>query len=105
MSLMEDCFSRTIAAKGRVCGEQESINIGGVDYDALVDILTATEVMVAGGTGKAGGFKAQVRISDFSAEPKKFTQATVRGETLQVLDTNDVNGIVYLITMGDPIVE
>ncbi len=107
--ILEPLFRRTCAAKRRAVGDgtSDAVTINGQEYeDALADVLTATEVFMAGGKGESGGYRVQVLISDLpDSPPKKFDPIVVRGQALQILSIDDINGLVSIFTAGDPITE
>jgi hypothetical protein len=105
-SILETLFRSTCAVKRSVTGSDDVVTINGKDYeDALVEILTASEVFVAGGKAESGGFKCQLPIADFDSEPKRFDDIKALGQSLKILSVDNVNGVVYIITAGDPLSE
>lgn len=104
MAILQKAFSNLLNAKERVVGEREKVTVDGVDKDALVEIISVEEVLLAGGVGEAGGFKCQIAVSEFEERPEDGTSIQVRDKELSVLQVDDINGVVYLITAGDPVV-
>jgi hypothetical protein len=101
-SRLAGAFERLKDAKQRATGVKEFILIDGRKVEALVSEIRADEAIISGGIAQAGGFRCQVACSEFADPPAKFTEITVRGNDLQVLSVNDVNGVVYDLTAGDP---
>lgn len=83
-------------------GEARLASVNGITGRAIVGEMNADEIFAAGGLAESGGFKLQMLASDFSIQPQKFSPATARGVTLQVLNANDNDGILYL-EIGDPV--
>jgi hypothetical protein len=107
-SILESVFRNTCKSKRRVTGDSEvdKVTINGIDYeDALVEILTSADMFVAGGKAEQGGFRCHVPIVDFATPPKDFDTVVCRGMSLKILSIEDVNGILYAITCGDPVSE
>ena len=105
-SILETLFRSTCSVKRTVTGQDDKVTIEGEQYeDALVEILSSSEIFVAGGKAEAGGFKCQIPIVDFNQPPKRFDSISCRGMSLKILTIDDVNGIVYIITAGDPLTE
>jgi hypothetical protein len=107
-SILESVFRNTCKSKRRVTGDPEVdiVYVNGKIYeDALVEILSASEMFVADGKAESGGFKCSIPVCDFVTPPKKFDPISCRDMSLKILSIDDVNGILYSITAGDPISE
>lgn len=102
---LQEAFSELKAAQNESTGRKQLVWIGRKSYPALVETLTESEIMVAGGVAESGGFKASIAVADFgSKQPKRFVEAKTEGSgELQVLSCNTVNGVTYDVTVGDPI--
>jgi hypothetical protein len=105
MSILTNAFQHALNARERVVGVREKINLNGVDVDAIVETITSDEVFVAGGIAEAGGFRCQIATNAVQQQPNDFDPIIIRNRILQVLMSDDINGIVYHITVGDPVVE
>lgn len=105
-SILESSFRRTAAAKRRVTGTDDSVIVNGKTYeDALVEILSASEIFVAGGKAESAGFRCSILISDTDESPNKFDPISVRNTSLKILSIDEVNGLTYTLTAGDPLSE
>ncbi len=105
MTELDDAFAELKDAKAEITGKREYILLDGRKVEALVSEISADESFISGGIAQAGGFHCQVAVSDVAKAPEKFTPIQVRGDKLQVLSVNDINGTVYDITAGDPSIE
>jgi hypothetical protein len=105
LSILTDAFQHLLNARERVVGVREKVKLNGVDVDALVEAITSDEVFVAGGIAEAGGFRCQIATSAVAEQPHDFDPIVIRGKLHQVLMADDINGTVYHITAGDPVVE
>lgn len=100
MSILTDAFQHALDARERAVGIREKVNLNGTDLDALVETITFDDVVLAGGTGESGGYRAQIAAT--ITRPPQFSPIIVRGETLQVLSVDDINGVSFVLTAGDP---
>lgn len=101
MSVITDCFDLLLDAQEEACGERLKATVGAVaDKDAIVEEITYDEVVAAGGVGESGGYRLQVRKSDFATKPAQGEDATAKGVTLQVLNCIEIHGI-YQMEIGD----
>jgi hypothetical protein len=83
----------------------EKIRVGEKTYDGIVEDMLFDEIVVAGGNGESGGFKAVIPISDFAEQPKQLDEIEARGKVLQILSINVRNGIACELSAGDPSTE
>lgn len=111
MSEITDAFDELLDAQEEATGERLKASVGAVvDKDAVIEELTFDEIVAAGGTAENGGFKLQMRKSDFPTRPPEFdaqgvkTTVVARGVTLQLLSVTENNGIL-LIGAGDSVAE
>ncbi len=73
MSLVLDGFEGLLDAQEEAFGERMKATVGAVtDKDALVEELTYDEIIAAGGVGESGGFRIQMRKSDFVLTPTQI---------------------------------
>lgn len=96
-------FEATLKAYAAHHGAQQQVTIAGTAYDAMVTEITADEIVVLGGTGEKGGFRADCRVSDFSIQPTKFMGITYDGNALHILNVVKTNQAIYTLTAGDPV--
>jgi hypothetical protein len=101
MSVLSNAFQNMLNARERVVGTREKVNLNGVDRDALVEIITFDEMVIAGGTAEGGGYRAQIAAT--IPLPDQYSPCIVRGETLQVLSVEDINAVSFTLVVGDPI--
>lgn len=101
MSILSDAFQHMLDSRERVVGVREKVNLNGVDLDALVDVITFDEKVIAGGTAESGGYRCQIAAT--IPQPAQYSPCIVRGETLQVLAVEDVNAVAFTLVVGDPI--
>lgn len=102
---MSAAFDSLLDVREKVIGFRETVNLNGVDVDALVEKITFEPAFVAGGIGESGGFTCQIAVDAVPVQPKHFDPIIVRNQTLKVLSCDDINKVVYLITAGDPTLE
>lgn len=103
MTRMAEAFESLLEAQGRAIGPRR-VRIGRQIYDAIIDELGGEQIFAAGGEAESGGFRAQIAKSLFAARPRKFADAQIvgSGTEFQILSVNEVNGVTYEITAGDP---
>lgn len=102
MSPIVEAWLQCYDAQTEFCVEEKTARVGNVTARAITTTLRTDEIIVAGGRAESGGFIAQMLASDFpDGTPPKFTVIEADGQALQVLGTNENNGILYL-TAGDP---
>lgn len=101
MSILSNAFQHTLNARERVVGVREKVNLNGVDVDALVDVITFDEKVIAGGTAESGGYRAQIAAT--IPQPAQYSPCIVRGESLQVLSVEDINAVTFTLVVGDPL--
>lgn len=102
MSEMSDAFNELQEAKAEALGKQETVLLNGKAKSALVSEITSDESFISGGVAQAGGFRVTIGQDILPKQPEKFTEIKVRGQKVQVLSCNDVNGVTWEITAGDP---
>src|SRR5689334_3759958 len=95
-------FDALLAAKKRSIGREEFVLIDGRKFPAVVTALTPADTFIAGGVAQDGGFSCSVAQSLLPVAPEKFTAIECRGVQLVVMDANDINGVTWDITAGDP---
>lgn len=101
MSAITAGFDALLDAQEAACGERLLATVGAVaNKDAIVEEITYDEIVAAGGIGESGGFRIQMRKSDFATKPAKESDATAKGITLQVLSVAEIHGI-YQMEIGD----
>lgn len=100
MSILSDALQRMFNSRERVVGVREKVNLNGVDRDALVEVISFDDAVIAGGVAEAGGYRAQIAAT--IPRPAQYSPIIIRGETLQVLSVDDVNGVAFVLTAGDP---
>lgn len=96
-------FEATLTANAAHHGAQQQVTIADTAYDAIVEEITADEVVVLGGTGERGGFRAHCRAADFSSQPAKFATISYDGNELRILSVVKTNQAVYTFVAGDPV--
>lgn len=80
----------------------ETVSIDGEEYDGKVSVLTTDEILVAGGTAEAGGFRIMLRLADFPADPDEFVPVVARGRTLKLIHPITRNNGHLEIIAADP---
>ena len=105
MSILSDAFHNCMDIREGALGFRDQVLLSGSPVDAIVETITAAEVFVAGGKAESGGFRCQISMEDLPDKPLKFSSIVVRGADLKVLSSDDVNGIVWHVTAGDPAAE
>lgn len=96
-------FNATLAANAAHHGAQQQVTIAGTDYDAIIEEIASDEIVVLGGTGERGGFRAHCRVSDFASQPTKFAEISYDGTELRILSVVKTNQAVYTFVAGDPV--
>lgn len=102
MTNIEKAWNDLYAAQTDAIGEQLTASVNNEGCRAIISDITLDEILAAGGQAEAGGFTLQIPLSELGEEPAKFSPVVCRGKTLQALNVNSNNGIVY-ITAGDPV--
>jgi hypothetical protein len=102
MSILSEAFQHCLNVREGALGFRDEVLLSGSPVDAMVEAITASEIFVAGGKAESGGFRCQIAVDDLSEPPAKFSPIVVRGVALKVLDVDDINGIVWHVTAGDP---
>lgn len=95
MTIAQAAFEETLAADKEFCGGvQQQIWLGGQPYDAVISLMTASDLIIAGCVSESGGFKAMVRTS--VPIPTRYTLITgsrPQGDmVLRVLGSNQNDG-------------
>jgi hypothetical protein len=103
VSELDDAFTELLDFKEEATGKKEYVLLNGRKVRALVSEITIDEEFISGGTAQAGGFRCSIAVADVAEAPAKFDPIKVRGNELQILSVNEVNGVTYEITAGDPI--
>jgi hypothetical protein len=99
-----EAFEELLDAQEEVLDERLTVTVGDVENkDAIVEKLTFDDIVAAGGVAEKGGFRLQVRESDFPGD-LHLRDATARGVTLKVMTEERNNGVLVL-TIGDPVAE
>lgn len=101
MSDLSDAFTELQDAKAEAIGKREFVILKGRKVEGLVSEITADDSIVSGGIAEQGGFRVQIAQSAVARAPEKEDPIKCRGQKLQVLSCNDVNGVTYEITAGD----
>lgn len=104
MSITTDAWDELYAAQTAVTGINMLATITGLatSAPAIISETKLDDVLLerGGGSGEAGGYSLQMRISDFSDEPPKRTPITANGPaqglSLQIESVNRNNGIFYI---------
>lgn len=105
MSAVLDGFEQLLNAQEEAFGTRLTATVGAVaNKDAIVEEITYDEIIAAGGVGESGGFRIQMRVSDFATKPAQLADATTKGITLSVLTVEEIGGI-YRLTIGDAAIE
>jgi hypothetical protein len=102
---MSDAFQHVLNARQRVMGNDETVNIGGTDYRALVETISSELVMLAGGRADAGGFRCQVAQQDLPDAPAIYTPISIRGHNFKIVPVDDVNAVAWIFIAIDPVAE
>lgn len=95
-------FGSLQSRKKFATGKDEFVILNGIKKAALVSEITLDEEFVSGGVAQSSAFIVSIGQNICPNKPKKFTDIEVRGNKLQVLGANDVNGVTWEITAGDP---
>ena len=109
MSELSDAFTELLDANDEALGAAQTVNIDGTDYRAIVEEIPHEEILVAGGYGQGGQFRATIAQTDENGDPVtrpgQGVAITVRGQTLEILNVTDRNGVSWEILAGDSTTE
>lgn len=94
MTPAEAAFEETLAANKEFHGGVELIWLDGQPYEAVISLMTASELVIAGCVSESGGFKAMVRTSvPVPARYKAILGSRKQGDMeLNVLGSNQNDG-------------
>jgi hypothetical protein len=96
-----EAFQELLDAKTEALGKEEFVLLNGRKLPALVSVINIAEEIISGGLVKAGDFHCQIAQSIVAEEPRKGDSLECRGQELQVMSSNDINGVTYDLTAGD----
>jgi hypothetical protein len=109
MSELADAFRELLDANDEALGSAQTVSIEGTDYRALVEEITHEEIVVAGGYGQAGQFRATIPQVDDDGDPinrpNQGDAITVRDQALEILSVTDRNEVAWEILVGDSTTE
>lgn len=94
-------FAELQACAAAEIGAAQTVTINGADYAAVVSEITKDDMLIHGGSGEKGGFKAEILASLFASPPVKQQSFVYLTTTLSVLSFEKINEATYLIVAGD----
>ncbi len=95
-------FEELLDVQTETTGTSPQVKVGQVTAEAFIEKLTYDEVVVAGGVAESGGFKVMMKVSDFTAKPKRNTPVSFGDISLFIIAPVDENNGIYEITIGHP---
>jgi hypothetical protein len=99
---LANAFESLQKAKAIAVGNREFVLLNGRKIEAMVSEISADEMIISGGLAEQGGFRVQIAQSAVAEQPRKGDEIECRGQALVVMSSNDVNGVTYDLTAGDP---
>lgn len=99
-SELADAFTELLEANDESCGTPQVVFVDGRKIRAIISETTHDEIILAGGYGEAGGFRAEVPASAFSQKPDKGLPISGNGKELDILSVVGRNGVTYEIIAG-----
>jgi len=102
-SELAQAFDELLDVNDAACGKPQFVRIEGIKHRAIVESIATDEMILIGGFADRGGFRAQVRKSDFGERPEEniAIQNGDKGEQFVILSLIERNGVTYEITAGD----
>ena len=106
-SELDDAFVELLDANDECCGTPQFVMIDGKQKRAIIEEITTDEILIMGGTGEKGGFRAKTRQAEFASSPIKgmSIQKLADGKPLTIINVSERNGVEYEITAGDFAIE
>ena len=106
MNRFNTAFDALYSCQTRTIGVAILATVGtfAVNKPAILHTVTSDDIVLLGGTGEKGGYRLQMKATDFVSAPPYEAAVTVNGdatgEQLQVILTEVHSGIRHLI-VGD----
>lgn len=101
---MAEAFEELLDANADVLreGKKEFALINGKKHEVIAEEVSSSEIAISGGQSESEQFRLTARKKEFSSAPEKGDPVVFRGREIEVVGpVSDVNGITYVITVGD----